>query len=593
MYSKIIGFCCTNDFGDMNYARDLFVKILEPSVYLWNIMIKGYSRINCPEDAASLYVEMLRKDVKPDTYTFPFLLKGFDEGIPFECGKGIHAHICKFGFDLNEYVQHSLIHMYCVYGQVDMARRAFDMNAKTDVAMWNLMVSGYNRRKQFEKSMKLFNVMEEKEIFPNSVSLVSVLSACSELKDLDAGKRIHQYVKDGKVKSNLILNNALINMYANCGEMEASLGVFSSMQDRDVISWTTIIKGCVNSGQVDQARRYFDQMPHRDSVSWTALLDGYLKVNRFKDVLLLFREMQTANVRPDAFTTVSILTACAHLGALELGEWLRVYIDKYNIKDDICVGNALIDMYLKCGEVDKALRKFANMPRRDKFTWTAVIVGLAANGHGKKALNMFSEMLDAQETPDEVTYVGVLSACTHAGMVNEGRNYFASMATHHEIEPNIVHYGCLVDLLGRSGNLKEAYNVIKNMPMKPNTIVWGTLLGACRLHKDVEMAETAAAQLLLLEPENEAVYVHLCNIYATCKKWESLQALRKIVMERGIKKTPGCSLMEVNGVVHEFVAGDHTHPQSEEMFLQLEEMNEILKLAGYVPDNLELMLGIG
>lgn len=591
VYSKLIAFCCSDNLGDINYARDLFVTILEPIVFVWNVMIKGYSRINCPENAASLYVDMLRTDVKPDSYTFPFLLRGFNQDIPLEFGEGIHAHICKFGFDFNGYVQHSLTHMYCLYGQVDTARRVFDRSAKNGVAIWNLMISGHNKRKQFKDSMELFNAMEKNKIPPNSITLVSVLSACSELKDLDTGKRIHQYINHGWGTPDLKVNNALANMYSACNEMEAALGVFNNMQDRDVISWTTIIKGFSNSGQVDQAQRYFVQMPQRDSVSWTVLLDGYLKQNQFKDVLLLFREMQAAKIKPDAFSSVSIITACAHLGALELGEWLRFYIEKYNM-EDVYVDNALLDMYFKCGEVDRAVRRFLKMPRRDKFTWTTMIVGLAINGHGREALDMFSKMLIALQTPDEVTYIGVLSACTHAGMVNEGKSYFINMTNQHEIEPNVVHYGCLVDLLGRAGKLREAYEVIKNMPMQPNAIVWGTLLSACRLHKDVEMADVAAEQLLQLEPENETVYVLLCNIYATCKKWERLQALRKIAMERGIKKIPGCSLIEVNGVVHEFAAGDCTHPQSKEIFLQLEELNEDLKLAGYLPDISELILDI-
>lgn len=591
--SKIISFCCTKDAGDMIYARQVFDIILEPNVFIWNTMIKGYSRIRHPKNAVSMYKEMLEKDVKPDSYTFPFLLKAFNCDVTLECGKGIHAHICKFGFQFNEFVQHSLIHFYCSYEEMDMARLLFAGSSKTDVIIWNTLISGYNKIGEFEESRKLFHEMEEKLILPTSVTLVSVLSACSELKDLDAGTRIHQYVKDGRIKSNLILNNTLINMYAACGEIDVALGIFSSMKDRDVISWTTIIKGFVSAGQADHAQRYFNLMPQRDSVSWTAMIDGYLKSNQFKEVLLLFREMQAANVKPDRFTVVSILTACAHLGALEIGEWIRTYIDKHKIEDDVYVSNALLDMYFKCGEVEKATRMFHKMPRRDKFTWTAMIIGLANNGHGREALNTFAEMLNTSEIPDEITYIGVLSACTHSGMVTEGRSFFVSMTTQHGIEPNMVHYGCLVDLLGRAGQLREAYKVIMDMQMKPNAIVWGALLGACRIHKDAEMAEMAARQLLRLEPENGAVYVLLCNIYAACKKWDILRELRNFIMERGIKKTPGCSLIEMNGSVHEFVAGDNSHPQSQAIYLKLEEMTEDLKLAGYLPNTSEVFLDIG
>ncbi|CAK9164896.1 unnamed protein product [Ilex paraguariensis] len=588
--AKIVAFCCTNESGDMNYARLVFDRIPEPNVFMWNTIIKGYSRIDCPETAVSRYTEMLKKNVKPDNYTFPFLLKGFTSNTALECGKAIHAHIYKLGFDSNEFVQHALIHMHCLCGRIDIARGVFDTSSKVDVIMWNTMISGYNRSKQFEESRRLFDAMEEKRIMPTSVTLVSVLSACSELKDLDAGKRIHQYVKDCMVEPNVILENALLDMYSACGEMDVALGVFDSMKKRDVISWTTIVTGFVNFGQVDLARQYFDQMPKRDSVAWTAMIDGYLRQNQFKEVLMLFRQMQNAKIKPNEFTMVSILTACAHLGALGLGEWIKAYIDKNKVKNDICLGNALINMYFKCGSVENALGLFEKMPRKDKFTWTAMIVGLAINGNGKEALDMFSQMLRASVTPDDVTYIGVLCACTHAGMVDAGRMFFASMITLHGIEPNVEHYGCLVDLLGRAGRLTEAYEVIKNMPMSPNSVVWRALLGACRVHKDVQMAEMAATQLLRLEPQNGAVYVLLCNIFAACKRWENLREVRKIMMERRIKKTPGCSMIEMNGIVHEFVAGDQSHLQSQEIYSKLETMTQDLKFAGFSP---EVFLDVG
>ncbi|THG17135.1 putative pentatricopeptide repeat-containing protein At3g15930 [Camellia sinensis] len=593
VHSKIIAFCCKHELGCMNYARYVFDTIPQPNLFIWNTMIRGYSRIKFPKCAVSMYVEMLEKNVKPDHYTFPFLLKGFTSDVALQFGKMIHAHVWKFGFDSNLFVQNAMIHMYCLCGEIDIARGIFDMSSKIDVVTWNAMISGYNRSKLFDESRKLFDAMEKKGVLPTSVTLVLVLSASSKLKNLETGRQVHQYVVSGKVETNFILENALIDMYAVCGAVGMALGIFQSMKERDVISWTAIVKGFAYSGQVDLARKYFDQMPERDSVSWTAMIDGYLRLNQFKEVLMLFRKMQSAKVEPDEFTMVSILTACAHLGALELGEWVKAYIEKNQVKNDIYVTNALIDMYFKCGNVEKAVRVFDKMARKDKFTWTAMIVGLAINGHGKEALDMLSDMLRAQITPDEVTYIGVLCACTHTCMVDEGRKLFCSMTMEHGVEPNVAHYGCMVDLLGRAGHLREAHEFIENMPMKPNSIVWGALLGASRVHKNVEMAEMAAKQLLQLEPENGAVYVLLCNIYAACNRGEKSREVRKMMMDRGIKKTPGCSLIEMNGIVHEFMAGDQSHPQSEEIYLKVEEMIEDLKFAGYLPDTSEMSLDIG
>ncbi|XP_050234113.1 putative pentatricopeptide repeat-containing protein At3g15930 [Mercurialis annua] len=591
--NKILSLCCTEEFGEMDYARKLFDRMPEPTVFHWNTMLKGYSRIDCPRLGVSMYLAMLKCGVLPDCYTFPFLIKGFKKDVAVEYGKKLHCHVVKYGLDCNVFAQNALINMYASCGLVDMARGVFDMSCQTDAVTWNAMISGYNRMKRYDESKKLFLEMETKRVLPSSITLVSVLSACSKLKDLECGRRIHKYVCDGVVESNLIVENALIDMYAACGEIGVALGIFENMKSRDVISWTGIVAGYANVGQLDIARKYFDEMPERDYVSWTAMLNGYLRVNCFKEALILFREMQTLNVKPDEFTMVSVLTACAQLGALELGEWVRTYIDKNKVKNDAYVGNALIDMYFKCGHVEKAKSIFNGMPQRDKFTWTAMIVGLAINGFGEEALDMFHRMLNSSVTPDEVTYIGVLSACTHTGMVNEGRRFFATMTIKHGIEPNVTHYGCMVDLLGRFGHLKEAHELIKNMPMKPNSIIWGALLGGCRIHKDAEMAEFAVKRMLEIEPDNGAVYVILCNIYAACNKWDKLRELRKEMMDKGIKKIPGCSLIEMNGVVHEFVAGDQSHRQTEDIYLKLKEMTSDLKLAGYSPDISEVFLDIG
>ncbi|GMI72427.1 hypothetical protein like AT3G15930 [Hibiscus trionum] len=593
-HNKAISFCCLNKSGDMDHALKLFDRIPEPkTVFLWNTMIKGYSRIDCPKHGISMYLNMLRLNVKPDNYTFPFLFKGFHTNVGFSFGKELHCHVVKFGFCSNVFVQNALIHMYSLCGQMEIARRVFDISCKTNVITWNVVITGYNRIKRYDETSKLFDEMEKNGVVPSSVTLVSLLSACSKLRDLEVGKRVHKYIERCQIVCKLILENALMDMYAACGEMDVAVGIFDGMKTRDVISWTTIVSGFINKGDIDLARSYFDQMPERDYVSWTAMINGYIRVNCFKEALVLFRQMQASNIRPDEYTMVSILTACAHLGALQIGEWIKTYIDRNKVKNDVFVGNALIDMYFKCGSVAKARRVFSDMPRKDKFTWTAMIVGLAINGHGEEALGMFSEMLRASIKPDEITYIGVLCACSHAGMVHEGRKFFASMTTEHGVEPSVTHYGCMVDLLGRAGHLQEACEVIKNMPMKPNTIVWGALLGACRVHKDVGIAEMAAKQILELDPKNGAVYVLLCNIYASCKRWDSLHELRESMMHRGIKKTPGCSLIEMNGVVHEFVAGDRSHPRLNEIFLKLDNMTRDLKLAGYSPDTSEVFLDLG
>ncbi|KVH93051.1 Pentatricopeptide repeat-containing protein [Cynara cardunculus var. scolymus] len=537
---------------------------------------------------------MLRRNVKPDNYTFPFLLKGFTRSVGLEIGKGIHCHVCKsgFGFGSNAAVDTSLIHMYSLCGNVDDARQVFDTSSKSDVIAWNIMIAGYNRSKLFDESRRVFREMEARRVVPTSVTLVSMLSACSKLKDSDGCKHVHRYVKDGRVETNVVLNNALIDTYAACGEMDAALVVFDKMKTRDVISWTVVLSGFLNAGKLDVAREFFDQMPERDSVSWTAMIDGYVRQNRFKEGLMLFKNMQDAKVEPDEFTIVSVLTACANTNALDLGEWINVSIDKNEdkIKNDVFVRNALIDMYFKCGEVRKAVDVFEKMPVRDKFSWTCVINGYAINGFGNEAIDMFNKMMNASIKPDEICYLGVLCACTHTGMVEEGRKFFASMTIDHGLEPEVEHYGCMVDLLGRAGLLAEAYNTIITMPMAPNSVVWRALLGGCGIHKDVFLAEIAAKKLIELDPENGGGYALLCNIYAGSNRWEDLREVRTMMMNRGVTKTLGCSSIEIYGTIHEFVAQDRSHFLWMEIYSMVEMTMEVLRVSGYTPQTNETFL---
>lgn len=300
---KLIVFCCTQNPGNVDYARQVFDKIPQPKVFIYNMMIKGYSRTNRTERAVSMYVEMLRRDTKPDNYTFPFLLNGVTKRVGLVYGKGLHCHVCKFGFGFNPAVETSLIHVYSVHGNMNDARIVFDTCLKTNVITWNIMIAGYNRCKQLNKSRNLFYEMEKMRIEPTGVTLVSMLSVCSKLKDISSCKHIHGYIKDGIIEPKLVLNNALIDAYAACGETDAALAVFKSMKTRDVISWTAVLSGFLNLGNLDFARNIFDEMPVRDSVSWTAMIDGYVKQNRFKEGLMLFKNSYLQKYKTNIFIT--------------------------------------------------------------------------------------------------------------------------------------------------------------------------------------------------------------------------------------------------------------------------------------------------
>lgn len=342
----------------------------------------------------------------------------------------------------------------------------------------------------------------------------------------------------------------------------------------------------------------FAKCPERTSVAlWNAVISGFAKCGRSKEALELFDQMlqmEGEDVRADGITVVSALAACADLGALDAGEWIHDHAAKNSIQLDVFVGTALVDMYSKCGSIDLARKVFDEMPDRNVMSWTVMIRGLAMCGNGGDALALFSKMIDEGVKPDGITFVGVLSACSHSRLVDEGRRVFASMTRDFGIVPKSEHYSCVVDLLSRAGMLREAIEFIENMPLEPDAALWGSLLSACRRNpKEVELAEFVAGQLMEIEPDNDATYVLLSNIYAYNNRWDDVARVRRLMKERAIRKTPGCSSVEANGVVHEFIAGDRSHPQFEEIYGMVEEVALKLEDSGYVMDTSEVLLDIG
>ncbi|KAH7656959.1 TPR-like protein [Dioscorea alata] len=434
--------------------------------------------------------------------------------------------------------------------------------------------------------------MECGDLRPNDVTMVSILSVCGKKGDLELGKWIHSYIEINDIPKDLILINAILDMYVKCGSIEDAKQLFDKMTERDSVSWTTMLAGYAKAGELDAARRVFDSMPQHDIASWNALISGYEQNGQPKEALALFNESQLSDVRPDQVTLVATLSACSQLGALELGCWIHAYMEKNNFNLNFHLATSLIDMYSKCGDLEKALHVFESVEKKDVFVWSAMIAGLAMHGKGKAALDLFSQMQDANIPPNHVTFTNVLRACSHAGLVYQGRLFFSQMQPIYGIEPRVEHYGCMVDILGRAGLLEEAEEFIEKMPIQSGASTWGALLAACVLHKNVDLGEYACKRLLELEPGNDGAYVLLSNLYAKTRKWDGVARLRKQMKDTGIKKEPGCSLVEVNGVVHEFLVGDTAHAQSEKIYLKLDEITSKLKEVGYTPDSAQVLQDI-
>lgn len=353
-----------------------------------------------------------------------------------------------------------------------------------------------------------------------------------------------------------------------------------------------MVGACAKSGDVAFARELFDKMPQRDLIAWNAMIAGYAQSDKSREALDLFHLMQMEGVKVNDMSIVSVLSACTHLGALDQGRWAHAYIDRYNLRMTVTLGSALVDMYAKCGDMNKALEVFWNMKEKNVYTWTSAMGGLAMNGYGKKCLELFSLMKQEGVEPNEVTFVSLLRGCSVAGLVEEGRQHFESMRRVYGIEPRFEHYGCMVDLYGRVGRLDEAFNFINSMPMKPHAGAWGALLNACKIYKNMELGELASRKILELEEDNHGAYVLLSNIYADSKNWDRVEIVRQTMKARRVAKVPGCSVIEVNGEVHEFLVGEKSHPRQAEIEEKMKEISQGLKLAGYIANTNPVLFDI-
>lgn len=381
-------------------------------------------------------------------------------------------------------------------------------------------------------------------------------------------------------------------MYAHLGSPESASLLYSELREPDTVTQTAILCSLAGSGRIDDARSLFDEMPSRDPIAWNAMIAGYSHVGRSREALELFSAMQAERVRVTEATMVSVLTACAHLGALDQGEWTHVYIQRNGLKVTVTLGTALTDMYSKCGDAERAMQVFWAMEERNVYTWSSAMSGLAMNGLGHRCLELFGRMKEHNVEPNGITFVSVLRGCAVAGLVDQGREHFDSMRACYGIEPWAEHYGCLVDLYGRAGQLDDAFDVIKSMPITPHAGAWGALLNACRIYKNVELGEIAMRKIVELESRNHGAYVQLSNIYAGSRNWKGVSSVRELMQSRRVRKQPGCSVIEVTGEIHEFFVGDRSHPRYREIEAMLGEMSRRLRLAGFSAKTNEVLFDI-
>ncbi|XP_027353501.1 pentatricopeptide repeat-containing protein At2g22410, mitochondrial-like [Abrus precatorius] len=528
-------------------AHHLFQQIHRPTLSFWNLMIRGWSQSDQPIETIRYYNLMYRQGLFGDNFTYPFLFKACARVSNVSCGRTLHARVFKLGFEPVLFVSNALINMYASCAHLGFAQQVFDEMPERDLVSWNSLICGYGQCKRYKEVLGVFEAMQVANVKGDAVTMVKVVMACSFLCEWGVADAMVNYIKENKVEIDVYLGNTLMDMYGQRGLVHLARGVFDRMENRNLVSWNSMIMGYGKVGNSAAARELFDAMPQRDVISWTSLITSYSQASQFNKAVGLFKEMMEAKVKPDEITVATVLSACAHIGSLDVGEAVHDLIRKYDVKADVYVDNALIDMYCKCGVVEKALEVFKEMRKKDTVSWTSMIVGFAVNGFADSALHFFSQMLKEGVQPSHGAFVGVLLACAHAGLVNKGLEYFGSMEKVYGLTPEMKHYGCIVDLLSRSGNLQRAYEFIKEMPVAPDVIIWRILLSASQVHGNIPLAEIATNKLLELDPSNSSNYVLSSNTYAGSNRWEDVMKMRGMMEKSNVHKLSGSSSIEING----------------------------------------------
>ncbi|CAN4080783.1 unnamed protein product [Withania somnifera] len=478
--------------------------------------------------------------------------------------KQIHAHMTTSPqlFITDRWFLMSRLIFFCTVsqsGSLSYANTAFTLVSRKTLFIYNAMIRAYASGIHDPTSSQpliLYKQMLADGITPDCITFPFVLKHCTSRVSGLVGKSVHAHAVKFGFHSDVFVQNSLISLYSQCWSLDNARRVFDEMSNRDIVSWNSIVISCLRNSELELALELFRRMKKRNIVTWNSIITGFVQGGRPKDALRFFYEMQVLGddmVRPDKMTIASVLSACASLGAVDQGRRVHGYLNISGMECDVVIATALVDMYGKCGSVAKALDVFRSMKNKDALAWTAMLSAFAINGNGREAFELFLDMEAAGVRPNAVTFTALLSACAHSGLIEIGRWCFRVMRHAYHIEPKVQHYACMVDILGRAGLFDEAEGLIKNMPMEPDVFVWGALLGGCQMHRNLKLGEKVAWYLIELEPLNHAFYVNLCDIYAKAGRFDHVKEIRALMEDKGIEKTvPGCSTIEVDGVVRKF-----------------------------------------
>ncbi|PKU72595.1 pentatricopeptide repeat-containing protein At4g33170 isoform X1 [Dendrobium catenatum] len=553
MYSKM---------GIFFYAMKVFDEMENLDLISWNSLISGALQNGYSEVSVQIFMDMSKRGILPDQFTLASILQACSALTKISSlHEQVHAHAIRMCLLDDIFVLTALIDVYAKKGFAVEAESLFKDMDCFDLTCFNALLAGYITNNASYKALNLLASLHESGERSNHFTLASILKACSNLVSIECGKQVHSHAMKLGFDSDICVSSGLVDMYIKCGNVKDASSTFEEISEPDDVAWTAIISGCVENGDEDHALR-------------------------------LYRQMKESGALPDEFTIASLLKACSCLSVLGLGKQIHSDSIKLNCAFDAFVSTSIMDMYAKCGNIDDSFLLFKRMNSKSIASWNAMILGFAQHGNGIVALNLFKQMELDGIKPDKITFIGVISACSHAGLVFEAYNYFNSMSRDYAIEPEVEHYSCLVDVLGRAGLLIEAEEVIKKMPFEPSPSMLRALLGACRINGNKEIGQRVATTLLELDPTDSSAYVLLSNLYASTSQWEEVNAARKNMKRRNVKKDPGYSWIEQKDKVHLFVVDDSSHPEAAAIHDELEDLMQRIKKEGYVPDTDFVLLDV-
>lgn len=611
-WNSIVTACAANGmvYEALNFLDGMNSDKPSPNLVSWSAVVGGFSQNGYDEEAIELLFKMQAAGFGPNARTLASVLPSCARLKRLNLGKEIHGHITRHEFLSNHFLVNGLVDMYrrcadmrsasaifsnfslknavscntmivgyCENGDVSKAKALFDhmqlMGIEKDVISWNSIISGYVDNWLFDEALCLFQELLREGIGPDSFTLGSALTACANMACLRRGKEIHSHAIVRNLQSNTFVGGALVEMYCRCQDLMAAQRAFDEVSERDIATWNSLVSGYSRCNQIERIPIFLKKMREDgfepNVYTWNGIIAGHVENNHLDLAMELFSEMQSSNLRPDIYTVGIILPACSRLATTERGKQVHAHSIRCGYDKDVYIGAALVDMYAKCGSLKHAFLAYNRISDPNLVSYNAMLTAYAMHERGEEGIAFFRKMLEDGFRPDHVTFLSVLSSCVHAGSVEAGSEFFDLMS-YFDVKPTLKHYTCIVDLLSRACRLKEAYEFTQKLPMEPDSVLWGALLGGCVIHGNVELGEIAAKRLIELEPNNTGNYVLLANLYAYTGRWHELARMRQLMKDRGMHKSPGCSWIEDRDDIHVFLASDKSHKRSNEIYATLDNL---------------------